>query len=131
MTSNEPTNPITVEKVNGKEYFHRENNFHCLIFHNYDASRNYPYLEPSEFREEWEWDEEEKEGNPTYRDMENVHLPMLLDDNGEEIAIEQVLEIYLIDSVFVKGSSFYRDNEEEESYHWEDGIRNDEPFSEG
>ena len=129
LTKPEPVNEIVVETINGKDYFHRENDFHDLIFWDYTATKFYSHLYPNPLQEDWEHDEVEKNGETTCRDIETIMVPILLDDNGDELEVEQIAELYDIKLNHIAGNSRFIDGDEKECYHWVGGERDDEPFS--
>ena len=129
LTKLEPSNEIVVETINGKEFFHRQNDFHELILWDYTATKFYSHLYPNPFQEEWEHDEAEENGETTHRDIETILLPILLDDNGDEIEVEQIAELYNIKLTHIAGNSRFIDNDEKDCYHWNGGVRDEKPFS--
>ena len=122
-------NPILIETIKGKDYFHRENDLHELIFWDYTATKRYSHLGVAPFQEEWEHEDAEENGEDTFRDMEIINLPILLDDNGDELEIEQVIELYEIEPKHIAGSGRFIDGDEVECFHWTNGEREEKPFS--
>lgn len=120
-------NPIQVETIKGKEFFHRKDDFHELVFHFYNGSKNYPDLGAEPFYEEWEFEEVGSELEDCHRDMETIHLPLLLNDEGDELEIEQVIELYGINPIHVENSCRYLESFEEEMWTWNNGERNELP----
>lgn len=116
-------NPIVVETINGKEYFHRKDDFHELIFWDWYASKFYSHLAPNPYHEDWELEENDE----LPKDMESLFLPLLLDDNGDEFEVEQVAQLYKIKLTHIMNSSRHIDGCEEESWDWKDGVREDSP----
>ena len=120
---------ILVESINGKEYFYKEGDFIEFIFWEYSASKFYSNLFPNPFKEEWEHEEDEKNGELTFRDMETIMVPILLDDNGDELEPEQIAELYNIKLTHISGHGRFINNDEIENYHWNMGERDEKPFS--
>ena len=121
-------NPIEVEEVDGKEFFHREQDLHELVFYYYEATKFYPHLHPQPCYEDWEFEEEGSDLEECHRDMESIYLPVLLDDEGGELDIEQVIELYKISPRYIQQSVIYRDSMAEEGpFDWDMEGRDLEP----
>ena len=117
------TNDMTITKVGDKEFFHYQENFYELMFWSYYGTKFYLHLEPQPFHEEGELDDD---GNELPQDMEVIRLPLFMDEEGSEMEVEQVIELYNINPKHVVDSVTYRDSFEEEYYDWNDGERNEE-----
>ena len=113
-------NEITTTKVEGKEFFHYQDNFYELLFWDFYGTKFYSHLEPQPFHDE----EVDEDGIKNHMDMEIIHLPLFMDEEGSEMEVEQVIELYNINPNHVVSSSTMRDSFEVESYDWNQGERN-------
>ncbi len=58
----------------------------------YSATQHYSDLSPIPFKEEWEHEEAEANGESIYRDMKYINLLMLPNDDRDELEIDQEIE---------------------------------------
>ena len=110
---------MTITKVGDKEFFHYKENFYELLFWDFYGTKFYSHLEPHPFHDE----EVDEDGNKNHMDMEVIHLPIFMDEEGSEIEVEQVIELYNINPMDVMSSTTFRDSCEEEFYEWSQDER--------
>ena len=115
--------PIKVAGIGGKEFFYREGSLHEIMLYHYHGTKFYSYLEPDQFHQGE--DREKLDKDDERRDMEVIFLPMLLNDEGDELEVEQVIELYGINPNHVESNSREIENFEVEYWEWVDGVRNE------
>jgi hypothetical protein len=101
--------------INGNKYACLpDHTYYELMFWHYNAERNYPHLDPVPYHEDWEFEEEDSELESHHRDMSTIDLPILLDEDGDEMEPDEVIELFEIDKYLVATSTRYENNQDVE-----------------
>jgi hypothetical protein len=109
--------------INGKSYFALgdgvdENGFPEfneleLLFFFWTGSKFYKHLDPQPVYEDWMFESDDyPELDDSHRDMETIHVDILLDDEGNELSNEEIAGIYGINTDDIEFYTHFRDGEE-------------------
>ena len=99
--------------LHGKTYFFKEGDFYDFYWHDNNASKSYPHLNPQPQFEEYEFKDAGSELEEHHKTWEEITLPLLITEDGRELGPIEVAELYGCDDHLCIGASEYRDFTEE------------------
>ena len=96
-------------ELEGNTYTFQEGDFYDFIVHSKAATLIYKHLDSQPHWEDYEFDKEGTDLQDYHRNWEEISLPILRDESGEELDPEETGELYGIDEYYLVVVLEYRD----------------------